>query len=66
VNEVAVSPMGEFSWYFVRSKNYPQVPDPAKDPESVLKNVAAQTGLTIEPAKRKVRVLLVQKATLSE
>jgi regulation of enolase protein 1 (concanavalin A-like superfamily) len=66
VNEVAVSPMGKFSWYFVRSKNYPQVPDPAKDPESVLKNVAAQTGLTIEPAKRKVRVLLVQKATLSE
>jgi RNA polymerase sigma factor (sigma-70 family) len=32
------------------------------DPEKVLKNVAAQTGLTFTTEKRKVRVLFVEKA----
>jgi RNA polymerase sigma factor (sigma-70 family) len=32
-----------------------------KDPESVMKNIAAQTGLTVKLEKRKVKVLAVKK-----
>jgi len=36
-------------------------PDPNREPEGVLKNLTAQTGLTFKAEKRRVRVLFVME-----
>jgi hypothetical protein len=66
VNEMAETPKGRIHWRFHNSIIVLPGPDPEKDSEGVLKNVSLQTGLTFESAKRKVRVLLVETASLEK
>jgi hypothetical protein len=61
VSDLAAKPRGQITWYYHNRVEVLPGPDPNLDADGVLKNVAAQTGLTFKPEKRKVRVLLVKK-----
>jgi hypothetical protein len=61
VNEVPKSPTTRISWFYHNSTQVLPGADPNQEPEGVLKNVTAQTGLTFKRDKRTVRVLLVEK-----
>jgi RNA polymerase sigma factor (sigma-70 family) len=64
VKEMAETPKGRIAWYLHNSARVLPGPDPERDPKGVLKNVSLQTGLTFKAEKRKVRVLVVEKAPL--
>jgi uncharacterized protein (TIGR03067 family) len=56
------APPKRVSWHYnLRSPFTNEEYRAAKDPETVLKNVSDQTGLTFEKAKRPIRVLSVEK-----
>jgi len=61
VNELPNSPSDRIGWHYHNSRRVLSGPDPNRDPDGVLKNVAAQTGLTFKAEKRKARVLFVEK-----
>lgn len=63
VNEAEFDPKEMVSWHFnMRSENGRATHfDADAEPTAVLKNVAAQTGLTFKTEKRKVRVLFVER-----
>ncbi|MDB5306576.1 MAG: sigma-70 family polymerase sigma factor [Gemmataceae bacterium] len=62
VNEVGQLPKDTLTWYFhLRSPFTAEERAEDTDPEAVFRTVAAQTGLTFETEKRKVRVLFVEK-----
>jgi HEAT repeat protein len=61
VKDLAETPKRTVRWYFHISTRVLTRPDPNRDPEGVLKNITAQTGLTFKTEKRKVRVLFVEK-----
>jgi hypothetical protein len=61
VNELPKSPAGRIAWFYHNSARVLPGPDPNQDPDGVLKNVTAQTGLTFKTEKRKVRLLFVEK-----
>lgn len=63
VNEVEGAPKQRLAWEFGTEPSPGAAvqtdPAPDQDPDGVLAKVSEQTGLTFEPAKRKVRVLMV-------
>jgi hypothetical protein len=61
VSELPKSPAGKIRWYYHNSARVLDGPDPNQDPDGVLKNVTAQTGLTFQTEKRKVSVPFVEK-----
>ena len=61
VSDVTEKPKARITWYNHNSTIVLPGPDPNQDPDGVLKNITAQTGLTFKTEKRKVRVLIVEK-----
>lgn len=66
VNEVPNPPGKVIRWHYLSDLSTPKAPgagpaarESKPDPEGVLKSVSAQTGLTFERAKRKVRVISI-------
>jgi hypothetical protein len=65
VGELDEMPKLRMSWnYHRRSPSTAEERREDTDPEAVLKHVTEQTGLTFKEAKRKVRVLFVERAEL--
>lgn len=63
VADVEKGPTGTLSWYFhARSPFTAEQQAEDHDPEKVFKTVAGQTGLEFKTEKRKVRVVIVEKA----
>jgi hypothetical protein len=60
VNDLAERPKDTIKWYCHNSTGVLPGSDSIQDPEGVLKNITAQTGLRFTPEKRKVRVLFVE------
>ncbi len=61
VSDLPKVPGDTITWYYHNSIRVLPGPDPNQEPEGVLKNITAQTGLTFKIEKRKVRVLVVGK-----
>jgi hypothetical protein len=65
VGEVEEMPKAQMTWYYHRRSPFTaEERQEDTDPETVLKHVSDQTGLTFKEATRKVRVLFVERAEL--